>query len=230
MSTRIFITGANRGLGLELVRQYLAQGARVFAAARTPREGELARLAEQHPDRLSLIQLDVTDEQQIKSAAAAVREQTEALDVLINNAAIHPRGRGLGSYEAGPMMASFATNTVAPVLVAQAFLDLLRKGASPRLINISTQVGSFGWNKDGSSPLYAASKAALNMYTRALSREARGVTTVAVHPGWVQTDMGGKDATLTPAESVRHLCALIGRLTPADNGRFFNYDGQPHPW
>jgi NAD(P)-dependent dehydrogenase (short-subunit alcohol dehydrogenase family) len=230
MSSRIFITGANRGLGLELVRQYTALGARIFAAARDPRGGELRQLAQQHPERISLIQLDVTSQQEIQAAVATVQSQTEALDVLINNAAIHPRGLGLGSYEAGPMLAALTTNAVAPVLIAQAFYELLRRGDSPRLINISTQLGSFGFNRDGSSPLYAASKAALNMYTRALAREARGVITVAVHPGWVQTDMGGKDATLTAAESVQKLRTLIGRLTSADNGKFFNHDGQPHPW
>jgi NAD(P)-dependent dehydrogenase (short-subunit alcohol dehydrogenase family) len=232
MSLRVFITGANRGLGLEFARQFVAQGARVFAAARKPRGSELGPLADEYPGRLSLITLDVTNEQELQAAVASVRGQTDALDLLINNAAINPRGIGLGKYTSAAMLEALHTNAVAPILIGQAFLELLRRGSNPKVINISTQVGSFTWNKAGNSPLYASSKAALNMLTRAFAREAigEGVITIAVHPGWVQTDMGGGGAPLTPTQSVQHLRALIERLTPADNGQFFNYDGQPHPW
>jgi NAD(P)-dependent dehydrogenase (short-subunit alcohol dehydrogenase family) len=229
MSLRIFITGAGRGLGLELVRQYSEQGARIFAAARQPGD-ELGRLASAHRRQISLIELEVTDEDQLHAAVAAVGAQTDALDVVINNAGINRREIGLGRYTRELMLESLHVNAVAPILIGQALLELLRRGEQPRLVNISTQVGSFTWNQSGMAPLYAASKAALNMYTRAFAGEATGVTTVAVHPGWVQTDMGGKSATLTPAESVHHLRALIDRLTPADNGQFFNYDGKPHPF
>lgn len=227
MSLRIFITGAGRGLGLELVRQYAEAGARIFAAARQPGD-ELRQLASARPRQLSLIELEVTDDGALDAAVAAVRAQTDALDVLVNNAGINRREIGLGGYSRSLMLESLHVNAVAPILIGQAFLELLRRGDAPRLVNISTQVGSFAWNQSGMAPLYAASKAALNMYTRAFAREATGVTTVAVHPGWVQTDMGGKDATLTPAESVRHLRALIERIGPADSGQFFNYDGRPH--
>ena len=227
MSQRIFITGAGRGLGLELVRQYADAGARIFAAARRPGD-ELLRLASARPHQITLIELEVTDEESLRAAVAAVRAQTDALDVLVNNAGINRREIGLGRYTAALMLESLHVNAVAPILVGQAFLELLRRGDAPRLVNISTQIGSFTWNQSGMAPLYAASKAALNMYTRAFAREATGITTVAVHPGWVQTDMGGKDATLTPAESVRHLRALIERIGPADSGQFFNYDGRPH--
>lgn len=230
MTERIFITGASRGLGLELVRQYLAAGARVFAAARRPERGELFTLSQQYRDALSLIPLDVKSERELAEAVARVKALTPALDVLINNAGIHPRGIEVGNYSGPLMLETFQVNAVAPVLVGQAFYELLRAGENPRLVNISTQVGSFTWNQPGISPLYAASKAALNMYVRAFARAATGIITVAVHPGWVQTDMGGADATLTPAQSVGYLRTLIERLTPSDNGGFLNYDGAPHPW
>lgn len=229
MNPRIFITGAGRGLGLELVRQYAEQGARIFAAARRP-EGELLQLVRSRPQQISPVELEVTDDDALRAAVATVRGQTDALDVVINNAGINRREIGLGRYSRGEMLESLHINAVAPILIGQAFLELLRRGDQPKLVNISTQIGSFAWNQSGMAPLYAASKAALNMYTRAFSREAAGVTTVAVHPGWVQTDMGGKDATLTPGESVRHLRALIERIGPADSGQFFNYDGRPHPF
>jgi NAD(P)-dependent dehydrogenase (short-subunit alcohol dehydrogenase family) len=230
MNLRVFVTGANRGLGLEMVRQYIEQGATVFAAARTPQAGELGRLVEKHGETLLPIKLDVTSDQEIAEAVDAVRTQAGALDLLINNAAINLRAIELGKYAREAMLDAMNVNAVAPILVAQALLGLLRQGRTPKIVNISTQNGSFAWNREGSSPLYAASKAALNMFTRALAREAEGVITIAVHPGWVQTDMGGKQAPLLPVESVRHLRALIARLTPADNGQFFNYDGKPHPF
>jgi NAD(P)-dependent dehydrogenase (short-subunit alcohol dehydrogenase family) len=229
MSLRVFVTGASRGIGLEFVEQYLADGARVFAAARELLDGEVVRLAQQHPGQLSLVRLDVTNEQDLANAVAAVRAQVGGLDVLINNAGINARGVGLGAYKRELMLQVLHTNAVAPVLIGQAFVELLGRGTTPRIVNISSQVGAFAWNKTGTSPLYAASKAALNMYTRALAREAAGIITIAVHPGWVQTSMGGKEAPLTPAQSVKQLRTLIARLGPADNGQFFNYDGTPHP-
>ncbi len=230
MTPRIFITGASRGIGLELVRQYTAAGAQVFAAARQPHQGELLHLAESHPRNLSLLAFDVTSDEQLAAAVAAVRTQVEALDILINNAGMNQRGLSLGSYTRAVMLETLHTNAVAPVLIGQAFLGLLRRGTRPRLVHLSSQVGSFTWNTHGRSPLYAASKAALNMYTRCIAHEAPDITAVAVHPGWVQTDMGGPSAPLPVPEAVQKLRALIERLTPAENGHFLNYDGRPHPW
>lgn len=230
MSLRVLITGAGRGLGLEFVRQYLTAGAQVYAAARAPRVGKLARLAEDYAGRLTLIELDVGSEPQLQAAVVTVQKQTAALDLLINNAAINLRGIGLGSYEREAMLQVLHVNAVAPILIGQAFRGLLDKGTAPKVVNLSSQVGSFSWNKSGSSPLYAASKAALNMYTRSFAREGAPIITIAVHPGWVQTDMGGASAPLTPAQAVEQLRTLIARLAPADNGQFFNYDGRPHPY
>jgi NAD(P)-dependent dehydrogenase (short-subunit alcohol dehydrogenase family) len=228
---RVLVTGASRGIGLELVRQYLAAGARVFAAARDPEVGELRALAATMAgERLTRVALDVTSEAQGGAAAAAVGAVCDGLDVLVNNAGRNAKGVALTSAPAEQMLDLFRLNAVAPVLVARAFLPLLRRGRAPRIVNVSTQVGSFGWNRHGQSPLYAASKAALNMYTRALARELPDVTVVAVHPGWVRTDMGGASAPLAPAESVEHLRRLIARVTPADTGQFFDHDGSPHPF
>jgi NAD(P)-dependent dehydrogenase (short-subunit alcohol dehydrogenase family) len=226
---RILVTGASRGLGLELVRQYLATGAQVFAAARHP-DGELAALATAHAATLTLIPLDVTLDDQRQAAVATVEKVAGALDVLVNNAGKNAKGAALGAYTDALLLELVHTNAVAPVMLGQAFLPLLARGTNPRLVNVSTQVGSFGWNQAGTSAPYAASKAALNMYTRALAREARGITTIAVHPGWVKTDMGGPSATLTVVESATYLRTLVDRLEPSDSGQFFNYDGTPHPW
>lgn len=230
MTQRILITGASRGIGLELTKQYIHAGARVFAAARRPSQGELAQLAATHAQQLSLITLDVTVEDQLPAAVAAVRAQVDGLDVLINNAGMNQRGQSLGSYSRAVMIETLHTNAVAPVLIGQAFLGLLRRGHRPRLVQISSQVGSFTWNTNGRSPLYAASKAALNMYTRCIALESPDVISVVVHPGWVQTDMGGPSAPLAVTDAVQHLRTLIEGLGPDDNGHFLNYDGRPHPW
>lgn len=230
MTPRIFITGASRGIGLELVRQYVAAGAQVFAAARQPNQGALSQLAAEHPQNLSLITLDVTKEEQLPAAVAAVRSQVEAIDLVINNAGMNQRGLSLGSYTRAVMLDTLHTNAVAPILIGQAFLGLLRRGNRPRLVHLSSQVGSFTWNTHGRSPLYAASKAALNMYTRCIAHEAPDITAVVVHPGWVQTDMGGPSAPLAVPDAVQQLRALFDRLTPAENGHFLNYNGHAHPW
>ncbi|MCB9455466.1 MAG: SDR family oxidoreductase [Anaerolineaceae bacterium] len=232
---RIFITGANRGIGLELVRQYLGEDTtRIFATARQPQAaGELQALVAAHPDRLKVVPLDVTDEAAIARAVQIVAGEVEALDILINNAAINPPGiQSLAQISAETMQTTFTVNAVAPLLVARAFQGLLEKGSHPRLVNISTQVGSMTWKTSGGSYAYAASKAALNMVTRCLAADLQpaGIITIMLHPGWVQTDMGGVHAALTPAESISGIIKLINNLTTAENGKFFKWNGEPHPW
>jgi len=228
MSLHILITGANRGIGFEFVKQYLADGMRVFAAARMPFSDNLSQLWQKYPDHLTMVPLDVTSDKQISEAVLLVKKHTDVLDILINNAAIYPRHDVLGSYDRAKMLESMDTNAVSPILVGQAFLDLLSQSLQPKLVNISTQLGSFATNPRGVSPLYSASKAALNMYTRAFAREAKKITTVLVHPGWVKTEMGGTNALLEVDSSVSQIRALIERLTLSDTGQFFNYDGKPH--
>jgi NAD(P)-dependent dehydrogenase (short-subunit alcohol dehydrogenase family) len=225
---RVLVTGANRGIGLELVRQYLAAGARVFAAARDPDAGALRELRDR--ERLTCLAVDVTSETQRSAAVEAVGAASDGLDLIVNNAGRNAKGVTLLAALPEQMLDLFQVNAIAPVLMARAFLPLLRKGSSPKIVNMSTQVGSFTWNQHGQSPLYAASKAALNMYTRALAREVSEVTVIAVHPGWVRTDMGGASAPLTVEQSVDHLRRLIARVTPADAGQFFNFDGSLHPF
>jgi NAD(P)-dependent dehydrogenase (short-subunit alcohol dehydrogenase family) len=203
----------------------------VFAAARSPSGSEgLAQLLQQYPEQLSLLPLDVRSDEQLEAAVAAVREQAGALDVLINNAGVTQRGVQLGSYDRAAMLDVLHQNSVAPILIGQAFLPLLRGGSSPKVVNVSSQLGAFSVNKDGYSPIYSASKSALNMLTLAFAHQASGIITIAVHPGWVRTDMGGDSAPLGKAESVGQLRALIARLTPEDNAKFFNYDGAPHAY
>lgn len=236
---RIFITGAGRGIGLELARQYVRRGDRVLAGCRSlERAPALRDLLAQHGGALSVIPLEVTDTNAIVAAVRQAGKEVDGLDVLINNAAINPGDAQSMGPDGQPILdAAQATevlrvNAVAPVVVAQSFLALLRRGANPRVVNISSGAGSLARKTEGGDYAYPASKAALNMMTRVLAGNLRseGVTAVMINPGWVKTDMGGPNARLEPVESARGLLAVIDGLTPGDSGRFLSYDGSELPW
>ena len=232
---RVMVTGGNRGLGLEFVRQCLARGDLVFAGCRNPRNAlDLHRLSAASHERLSLLTLDVTDEASIDACVRVLCSHVDGLDLLINNAGAYPRGETPATLKATTMLQAFHLNAVAPMIVAQRCLDLLRSGNQPKIANISSKMGSLLWKEreGGGDYSYCSSKAALNMLTRTLAFDLRSETiiVVALNPGWVQTDMGGSSADLTPAESVRGMLRVVERLTEADTSKFFTWEGQEHPW
>jgi NAD(P)-dependent dehydrogenase (short-subunit alcohol dehydrogenase family) len=238
----MLITGSNRGIGLELVRRYLQHDdTLIFATCRRPAEAtDLNILAKQNPERVKLFALEVTDQSSIDESRRWVETQIDGLEMLINNAGILPGGNtarepntaSFGLLDANAMMQVFQVNSVAPVIVAQAYADLLRCGTNARLINVSSAVGSITRREDGCDYSYPASKAALNMMTRCLAGSFREdkVVVVSIHPGWIQTDMGGPYATLTLDDAVPSLMNVIDNLTMADTGAFFNWDGSRLPW
>ena len=229
----VLITGANRGLGLAFTRQGIQRNYHVFATCRhLDKANDLQTLATNHPDRATVLRLDVTDQETIDASVEAVRSHVNSLDLLINNAGVNPRGERPGNLNAETMLHTLHVNAVGPMLVAQAYLDLLRAGSQPKIVNISSQMGSVSQKRSGGSYSYCSSKAALNMLSRALAFDLRavGIIVVAVHPGWVQTDMGGSDAPLTPSESVRGLYDVIDGLRQTDSGEFYTWQGRKHPW
>jgi NAD(P)-dependent dehydrogenase (short-subunit alcohol dehydrogenase family) len=236
---RVLITGANRGLGLEFARQYLERGARVFAGCRRPAEArQLQTLQAAQPQHLSVVLLDVADPKSIQAAHATVRSQVEGLDVLINNAGIYSsRGSDeplerLGKLTFEEALTVLRVNAVAPLIVAQQYLDLLRAGHDAKIVSISSGYGSVSANTGGFPYYYSASKAALNMFMRSLAADAKrwGVTTVLLDPGWVSTDMGGPNASMTPKQSVRRMIHVIDTLTPQHNARFISWEGADQAW
>jgi NAD(P)-dependent dehydrogenase (short-subunit alcohol dehydrogenase family) len=230
---RVLITGANRGVGLELVRQCLLRGDRVFAACRNPSAAAaLHALASQHPGRLSLHTMDVTDEESIANASCQVQAETLALDMLINNAAILPGHETIRDVTSARLVSVNQVNAVGTLLVVQCFLDLLLKGESPRIIQISSEAGSISSLNHLRYYSYGGSKALLNYYTRALAFDPnlKNVIVAAVHPGWVRTDMGGLDADLSAEESARGILQVAASLTPADSGKFLNWRGKELSW
>lgn len=230
---RIFITGANRGIGLAVVARWLASDVLILAACRHPDHADdLQALRARHPDKLRLVPLDVRDDAAIHTAVTLVREITPSLDVLINNAAINPIGQDLGRLERRQLQDILDVNAIAPILIAQAFLPLLRIGHRPKLIQITSEMASLTYRDYGGDYGYCASKAALNMMMRGLAADLRqaGIINIALDPGWVQTDMGGPNATLTPQQSAEGIIRVIEGLSPHDNGKFLAWDGSEHPW
>jgi NAD(P)-dependent dehydrogenase (short-subunit alcohol dehydrogenase family) len=236
---RILVTGASRGLGLEFTRRYLERGEHVFAGCRSPDTAlPLIEMQATYPGCLTIVPLDVADPHSIRTSHAVVRSQEDGLDMLINNAGIYSsRGSDAPSERLGDLnfeeaLTVLRSNAVAPVLVAQQYLDLLQAGDGPKIISISSEYGSVSANTAGFPYYYGASKAALNMFMRSLAVDARrwGITTVLLDPGWVSTDMGGRGAPTTPQQAVDGMIRLIDTLTPEHNGRFFTWQGNEQVW
>lgn len=230
---RVLITGTSRGIGLEFTRRYAMRGDLVFATCRVPAEASaLTALAAEYPGRIITVPLDTADQASIDQAHHIIAAQTDVLDVLINNAGVSADDETLTDITFETSLEIIRTNAVGPLLVARAFLDLLQAGNEPRIVSISSEYGSLSFKNSNDVYSYAASKAALNMFTRTLSFEVQpmGINTVIIDPGWVRTDMGGRFATLSPEESVRGMLRIIDRLTEQENGRFFRWDGAVNAW
>lgn len=230
---QVLVTGSNRGLGLAFVRHYLARGAHVFAACRQPgRALELNNLAAEHPARLKLLPVDVANPVSITALRNELGLLTDRLDRLVNNAGILVAGERFGQLDAEAMARSYAVNAIGPVLLAQACADLLEKGESPRLANISSGLGSISGVDGFHSPSYNASKAALNMWTRLLAQalNPRGILCFALRPGWVRTDMGGDNANLSPDESVTGMIDSLEAAGTEQQLAMLGHDGQATAW
>lgn len=233
----ILITGSNRGIGLALVEQYLQRGdVRVFAGCRRPaRADDLLRLEEAHPHRLVPVALDVNDLHSHLQAFDSVRERVDTLDVLINNAGIYPRTpetEQFGKLSPDALMHVVQTNAIAPVLVTQAFAPLLKTSDNPRVVMVSSRMGSIALTQSSNGLAYRTSKAAMNMNARVLAAMLRrdGIVVITTHPGHVQTDMGGRSAPVAPNESAQGLVRLIDTLSLAQSGSFFDWMGNEIPW
>ncbi len=227
----VLITGANRGIGLELTRERLAQGDSVIACARDPeRAAALDGLHGAHRDRMDRLTLDVVDAASVFALCNAVGERP--VDVLVANAGIiGPERQSTLDMDYEGWAETFAVNTMGPLRVVQALLPNLRRSQNALVMIVSSQMGSMA-SSASDRLAYRASKAAVNKVAQALAHDFKpmGIAVIAVHPGWVRTDMGGPQATLAPTESARGLSRLIDETGLARTGRFVNVDGAELNW
>jgi len=228
---RIVITGANRGIGLELARRYLERGDHVDAAVRNPESAhDLAALAERAGGRLRIFPCDVADDASVRAFATALGDV--AVDVLLNNAGIMGKWSSLADLDFEDVTRTVNTNAVGTLRVTSALLPHLRRSSVRKVVNMSSRMGSVAENTDGGAYAYRMSKAALNMANKSMSIDLRGegFTVVVLHPDWVKTDMGGPNAPTSVEESVAGIVKLVDRISPDDSGGFFHFRGHTIPW
>ena len=221
------ITGAGRGLGLEFARQFADDGWTVLAGVRDPGSADDLRRID---GDVSPVPLDVADPASV--AILGERLSGVPIDLLINNAGVYgPRQTIPGTLDYDSWREVFEVNTLAPMRVAEAFLEHVRASETRKIVTVSSKMGSIA-DSSGGSYFYRSSKAALNAAMKALAMDLQpeGFTVIVVHPGWVRTDMGGPSALIDAVESVAGLKAVIDGLTLSDTGRFINYDGSEIPW
>ena len=226
------ITGANRGIGLELTRQYAAAGWQVHATCRHPDQAHaLQALAAQSP-AIRMHALDVTDFNRIDGLARELKN--EAIDLLLNNAGIYPASsRGeFGGTDYTDWAEAFRVNSMAPLRMCEAFEAHVARSGHKKIALVTSKMGRIDDNTSGGAYIYRTSKVALNMVARSLAIDLapQGISVALLHPGWVRTDMGGPNAWISAEQSVTGLRQLIEQLNLARSGQFFAYDGQHIPW
>jgi NAD(P)-dependent dehydrogenase (short-subunit alcohol dehydrogenase family) len=238
----VLITGANRGLGFGLLKHYAAEGWRVFGCCRDPKKAtELAAVAAGSGGKVTAHRLDVEDHASIDALAAQLKGQS--IDVLLNVAGYYgpkivsePGGlQKFGESDYSDWTKIYKINTMGPMKVCEALVENVAASQLKKIVNISSIVGSIGTighGYGGNMYGYRATKAALNAITRGMAEDlkARGIVVVALHPGWVRTDMGGPSADIDAAESVAGMTKVIAALKPADIDAFQSFDGTTLPW
>lgn len=227
----IMITGANRGIGLELSEQFAADGWAVLACCRNPVEAEaLQALAGQY-SAIEIHRLEMTD----YARMTALSEQLggRAIDVLLSNAGIYgPRGHGFGEVDAAEWRQVLEVNSIAPMMLVQAFVEQVAASQRKLVAVVSSKMGSIADNGSGGSYIYRSSKTTVNQVVKCLSIDLapRNISVLTLHPGWVQTDMGGANAEISVAESAGGLKRILQSAGLAQSGQFLEYDGNLISW
>ena len=227
----ILITGTNRGIGLEFVKHYIKNNEKVIATCRNRNSAKDLLELENTTNNLSLVELDVSNPNSINNFTSKIAGLP--IDTFISNAGVSgPKNIEFGNFDAKEWLDVFNINTIAPLIITQKILKNLRLGKDKKLVFISSKVGSIEDNTSGGMYIYRTSKTALNQVIKSLSIDFKedNFIVVALHPGWVQTDMGGPNALIDTKTSVKGLIEVIDSLTPKNSGKFYNYDGSPIPW
>ena len=227
----VLITGTNKGIGLEFAKQFIARGDTLLATCRDIASAtELDRLKVNN-EKLQIFELDVSSQESMESLPEKLEGQ--AIDIFINNAGVYgPRDSEFGNVSTGEWAKVFQINAKAPMILTQLLIENLHDGFEKKLIYISSKMGSIDDNKGGGSYVYRSSKAALNAVAKSIAVDLgnSGYSVAVLHPGWVQTDMGGPNALIDTGTSVSNMINVIDNLNTQNSGSFFNYDGVIIPW
>jgi NAD(P)-dependent dehydrogenase (short-subunit alcohol dehydrogenase family) len=230
----ILITGTNRGLGLAMTERLLEIGHHIIAVVRRTSD-KLQSLQDQYADALNWYTADVTDEPSVQEAMARITRDLGHIDILVNNSAVHldPERLPLEQVEDFSVYArTYQVNAVGPLIVTKHALPLVRKGRAKLIVNVSSEAGSIGnaWRKGEYA--YCMSKAALNMASQILQNDVReqGIKVLALHPGWFSSDMGGKEAPITPTDAAVDVVDMILKPYDLDGPVYYGPDGKVMPW
>jgi NAD(P)-dependent dehydrogenase (short-subunit alcohol dehydrogenase family) len=223
----ILITGANRGIGLELAKQYAGDGWSVIATARDPKNADGLNALK---GDIRIEALEVTDEKQI--AALAKKLKGTAIDVLLNNAGMLTGYESFGETDTESWLKTLHVNSIAPLKLTEALVEHVAASQQKKVASITSGMGSIGSHASTGAYAYRSSKAALNMVmvTAANELRSRGISVAVISPGWVKTDMGGAGAPLDVKQSAAGIRKVIDKLNVGISGQFFNYSGENLPW
>lgn len=226
----VLITGANRGIGLGFATYYANSGWHVYACCRSPEEAVSLKHLSDSTSTVSLVSLDVTQFSDIQKLPQTL--ESKPIDLLINNAGILGDHESFETTDPNFWLKAFEVNAIAPFLIAKALLPNLQLGQSKLIANISSRLGSMDENQSGGYYCYRSSKAALNAVTKSMSVDLKNknIIVIALHPGWVKTDMGGKDAQIPIEESVDGLAKIFDTMQLKNSGQFINYQGNLLNW
>ena len=225
----ILITGTNRGIGLEFTRQYATDGWNVIACCRDPNSATALQALANGYQNIQIVALDLADFVQID--AVALQLKNYKIDVLLNNAGVYPDS-SLGDIDYDDWAAAFKINTMAPLKIAEAFMPHVVASQLKKIATLSSKMGSIDDNSGGGSYIYRSSKTAINMVMKSLAIDIKpyDVAVVTLHPGWVQTDMGGPNGLINTQTSVAGLRKVITNLSLSNSGKFIAYDGKEIAW
>ncbi len=230
-SSTILITGCNRGIGLELSKQFAAKGWRVLACCRHPDSAdELEILAAQYSN-IEIFPLNVTDYTQVAELSEQLKDTP--IDILLSNAGLYGPGNcSFGSVDPQAWREVLEVNTLAPLMLSQAFVNQVAASQHKLIAIISSKVGSITDNQGGGGYIYRSSKTAVNQIVKSMSIDLApmDINVLSLHPGWVQTEMGGPNALISTTESVAGLQHILTQAGPDQSGQFFEFNGKAIPW
>ena len=229
---KILVTGANRGLGLGLVKKFLKNNEKVFCTTRNiSKSKELKLLKEKYTNSLEICELDLLDKDSPSILSNFL--QNEPIDLFINNAGvIGDSAQHFKSVSLEPWLKVLKVNLISPLLITQSIIKNIEKSSEKKIYILSSKVGSIEDNKSGGMYVYRSSKTALNQIAKSLSIDLKplGVSVISLHPGWVRTEMGGPNALISVEESVNGMFSVISSTNISNSGQFLNYDGTELPW